>query len=156
MKRSFGFVAGPSSASREHREPDLSTSEGTTEHSRQHGAIATMSEVARRTMSARDGKRSDVSIVGDRVVHTADLERAPTRQEQAALDRRRSAIAALSAENQWPAWLTRNVGAERALEVVELVGETKLRQLMHTPKHERRAALERLLRKTDHAEHGEE
>ena len=70
--RSFGFVAGPSAP---RREPDLNTSEGQIEHSRQHGVIATLGAVAARGAVANAPKQA-VEIVtapnGERVVARAD------------------------------------------------------------------------------------
>jgi hypothetical protein len=91
MKRTFGFVAGPSSAAREQGAPDLSTSEGTIAHSLAHGELETLQAVAERGSQPSALKQS-VEVVeanGVRVVvRTADIERERnrpmTRQQGAA------------------------------------------------------------------------
>lgn len=77
--RSFGFVAGASSASRENRAADLSRTEGLIEHSQRHGELATLAAVAERGAKPSAVKQT-VQVVegrnGERVVVRADdLER---------------------------------------------------------------------------------
>lgn len=149
MKRSFGFVV----AGAPRREPDLSTSDGLIRYSEEHGQIATAAEVARRTMDALDGKRTDVTFVGDRVAYTADVVRAKELRER---QTRKHQIANENARHEFgfhvgKAYdlLSTMVGEERAAVLVQELGEEELRRVWALPKRERKATLEKMIKRLE-------
>jgi hypothetical protein len=123
VKRSFGFVPAPSSAARENRPLDLSTSEGLIEHSRRHGEMATLAAVVERGIRANAPKQ-EVMVVDtgkERIVaRVADVEKARnrplTRAQQAAKDAREHFLWETSAARR---------AAERAEQEAEAKSQTR-------------------------------